>query len=295
MEWLNYHHLLYFWTVARTGSVTAASEELHLASSTISGQIHQLEDSMGKKLFRRSGRSLVLTDFGQTVFRYADEIFNIGRELMNFVQGRAVSGPLRVHVGVTEVVPKLVVRKLLEPVLDMEQEVHLVMSEGHSDELVANLARHHLDIVINDAPIGPDLAVRTFNYLLAESGITFFGTRAIAENLRHDFPESLNAAPVLLPTSNTVVRRIVEQWFDANDIYPKLIGEFQDAAQLKTFGQIGLGVFPAPTIVAEEIEQQYDVERFGSAGELREKFYAVSVEKRERNPAVIAILGHEGT
>jgi LysR family transcriptional activator of nhaA len=292
MEWLNYHHLLYFWTVARTGSITEASNELHLASSTISGQIHQLEDAMGKKLFRRSGRSLVLTDFGQSVFRYADEIFNIGRELMNFVQGRAVGGPLRVHVGVTEVVPKLVVRKLLEPVLEMEQDVHLVMSEGHSDELVADLARHHLDIVITDAPIGPESAVRTFNHLLAESGITFFGTPDVADELRADFPDSLDGAAVLLPTSSAVVRRILEQWFDVLRVYPKLIGEFQDAAQLQTFGQIGLGVFPAPTMVADEIELQYGVERFGTAGELREKFYAVSVEKQERNPAVIAILDH---
>jgi LysR family transcriptional activator of nhaA len=292
MEWLNYHHLLYFWTVARTGSVTEASEELHLASSTISGQIHQLEDAMEQKLFRRAGRSLVLTEFGQTVYRYADEIFNTGRELMNFVQGRAVGGPLRVHIGVTEVVPKLVVRKLLEPVLEMEQEVHLIMSEGHSEELVADLVRHHLDIVITDVPIGPESAVHAFNHLLAESGITFFGTPDVAQGLREEFPGSLDGQAILLPTSSAAVRRILEQWFTAREIYPKLIGEFQDAAQLQTFGQIGLGVFPAPTMVADEIEQQYGVERFGTASELREKFYAVSVEKQERNEAVIAILSN---
>lgn len=292
-EWLNYHHLLYFWTVARTGSVTAASEELRLAPSTISGQIHQLEDVFEQKLFRRSGRSLVLTEFGQVVFRYADEIFNIGRELMNFVQGRAVGGPLRLHVGVTEVVPKLVVRKLLEPVIAMEDEVHLIISEGHTDELVADLVRHHLDIAITDAPVGPESAVRTFNHLLSESGIGIFGTTELARDVREGFPESLDGVPFLLPTSTAVVRRILEQWFDSLGIYPKLIGEFQDAAQLKTFGESGLGLFPAPLLVADQIEGQYEVSRIGVAQGVREKFYAVSIEKKERNPAVLALLGQD--
>ncbi len=293
MDWLNYHHLLYFWTVARTGSVTAASEELRLAPSTISGQIHQLEDAFEQKLFRRSGRSLVLTEFGQTVFRYADEIFNMGRELMNFAQGKAVGGPLRVHVGVTEYVPKLVVRKLLEPVLAMSEEVHLVMSEGPTDELIADLVRHHLDIAITDAPVGPESAVRTFNHLLDESEIAFFGTPEAARRLRPDFPRSLDSQDMLLPTSTAVVRRMLEHWFESLGIYPKVVAEFQDAAQLKTFGEIGLGVFPAPMMVAEQIEEQHGVRRLGIANGLKEKFYAVSIEKKERHPAVIALLGHE--
>ena len=291
MDWLNYHHLLYFWTVARTGSVTAASEELRLAPSTISGQIHQLEDAFGQQLFRRSGRNLVLTEFGQTVFRYAEEIFNVGRELMNFVHGRPVGGRIRLHVGVTEVVPKLVVRTLLEPVVEMDDEVHLIVSEGHTDELVADLVRHHLDIAITDAPVGPEAAVRTFNHQLAESAITFFAAPRIADQLADDFPDCLDGVDLLMPTASSVVRRMLEHWFDALDVHPRIVAEFQDAAQLKTFGESGLGVFPAPSMVADQIEAQYGVHPIGVAGDLREKFYAVSVEKKERNPAVLALLG----
>lgn len=293
MDWLNYHHLMYFWTVARTGSVTAASEELRLASSTISGQIHQLEDNFGQKLFERSGRSLALTQFGRDVFRYADDIFNVGRELMNFVDGHAVGGPLRVHVGVTKFVPKLVVRKLLEPMFNIGEEVHLLAAEGDAEALVADLVRHHLDIVIADAPVGPESAVKAFNYLLADSQICLFGTAERVDPLREEFPQSLDGAPVLLPTSNTVMRRMLDQWFDSLDVYPRVVCECEDAAQLKTFGQMGMGIFPAAMMVAPEIQAQYSVARLGPAGALREKFYAVSIDKKVRNPAVAALVQND--
>jgi LysR family transcriptional activator of nhaA len=290
MDWLNYHHLLYFWTVARTGTVTAASEELRLAPSTISGQIQQLEESLGDELFRRSGRRLVLTDFGRTVFRYAEEIFGIGRELKNFVEGRSTSGRLRLHVGVTEVVPKLVVRRLLEPVLAMDRRVHLIVSEGHADELVSDLARHHLDVAITDAPTGPESAVRTYNHLLTESTVGFFGTAECIGRLEGPFPDGLDEQPLLMPTANSMLRRRLESWFDDREIVPVIVGEFQDAAQLKTLGQAGLGLFPAPEMVAEEVERQYGVECVGTVENLTEEYYAVSVEKRERHPAVRAML-----
>ncbi len=290
LEWLNYHHLLYFWTVAREGSVTAACEELRLAPSTVSGQIHQLEDSLGQKLFQRSGRNLVLTDFGHNVFRYADEIFTIGRELMDFVHGRPVGGPIRLDVGVTEVVPKLVVRKLIEPGLEHEEGVHLTIREGHSDELLADLALHHLDVVITDAPAGPDTRVRAFNHLLGECDVAVFGTDDLADIVGDDFPASLHGVPILLPTSNAVLRRLLDQWFDQRDIHPMVVAEFQDAAQLKSFGEHGMGVFPAPDVVADEIERQYAVRKIGVFEGIREKFYAVSVERKLKHPCVVALF-----
>lgn len=290
MEWLNYHHLLYFWTVAREGSVTAACEELSLAPSTVSGQIHQLEDALGQALFRRSGRNLVLTDFGNDVFRYSDDIFTVGRELMDYVHGRPVGGPIRLDVGVTEVVPKLVVRKLIEPGLAHDDGVHLTVREGHTDELLADLALHRLDVVITDAPAGPDTRVRAFNHLLGECDVDVFATEELAAVAGEDFPWSLDGVPILLPTTNTVLRRLLEQWFDQRDIHPRIVAEFQDAAQLKSFGEHGMGVFSAPTIVADEIERQYSVQRIGTFEGVREKFYAVSVERKLKHPCVVALF-----
>ena len=289
MDWLNYHHLLYFWVVAREGSITAACETLRLAPSTVSGQLRQLEESMGQKLFRKSGRNLALTDFGTQVFRYADEIFSIGRELMDFVHGRPVGGPVRLDVGVTEVVPKLVVRKIVEPAMRLDAGVHLTIREGHNDELFADLAMHHLDIVITDTPAGPDTRVRVYNHLLGECGVAIFAAPELGV-AAEDFPSCIHEAPILLPTANAVLRRLLDSWFDTRKIYPRLIAEFQDAAQLKSFGEHGYGVFPAPDVVAEEIERQYGVVKLGVLEGIREKFYAVSIERKLEHPAVVALI-----
>lgn len=290
MEWLNYHHLLYFWTVAREGSITAACEVLRLAPSTVSGQLKQLEESLGNELFHRSGRNLVLTDFGHHVFRYAEDIFTIGRELLEFTHGRPTSGPIRLDVGVTEVVPKLVVRKLLAPALDLEKGVHLTVREGHTDELLADLALHHLDLVLTDAPAGQHTRVKVYNHLLGECPAALFGTPELAERVRDGFPKSLDGVPMMLPTSDAILRRQLSHWLDKRDLHPIIVAEFQDAAQLNAFGEIGLGVFAAPEILADDIEAKYGVKKIGVFEGISEKFYAISVERKIRHPSIVALF-----
>lgn len=290
MDWLNYHHLYYFWMVASEGTLSAAGDKLRLAPSTLSTQIKRLEEQLGHQLFDRSGRRMVLNDFGQTVFRYAEDIFSIGRELLDFASGRPVGGRLRVHVGVTEPVPKLVVRRLLQPMLEMDEEVHLFCHEGHLPELLADLALHQLDVVLADQPCPPDSDIKVFNHWLGRCDMSFLGTREFAGPLRDGFPESLDGATMLLPTTDAIVRRRLERWFEANEVHPRVVAEFQDAAQMKSFGENGLGVFPAPAIVADEIAEQYGVERIGEIEDLVEDFYAITVERRIEHPAVVELV-----
>lgn len=294
IERLNYSHLLYFWAVAREGSIKAACEELSLAPSTISGQLQKLEESLGQALFKRSGRNLVLTPFGQHIYKYAEDIFSIGRELVDFAHGHAVGGPQRLTVGVTEVVPKLVVKNLFVPFLDVDN-THITVREGHTDELISDLALHHLDIVITDAPVGPDSRVRAFNNLLIECEAGLFAAPKLAERLRADFPKSLDGAPILLPTQNAVLRRNLESWFEQFGVTPRITGEFQDSAQLKSFGEAGFGAFPAVMEIADEIQRQYDVELVGTFDGVIERFYAISVERKVTHPTVVKLLEtHEG-
>ena len=289
MEWLNYHHLLYFWTVARLGGVTQASEELHLAQSTISGQIRTLEESLDEQLLTKAGRGVALTEVGQVVFRYADEIFTLGRELVSTLKGRPTGKPLRLRVGITDVMPKLISHRLLAPVLAMDDAVQLVCHEGETDRLLADLAIHRLDLVLADAPLATQARVKAFNHLLGECGTTFFGVPALCRTRRRGFPESLDGAPMLLPTDGSVVRRSLEQWFGSHEIYPAVIAEFDDSALLKVFGEHGAGIFPAPTIVEDEIRKTYGVHVLGRTDDVKERFYAITVERRMKHPAAIAI------
>ena len=289
MEWLNYHHLLYFWVVAREGGLVPAGKVLRLSHPTLSAQIHALEDRLGEKLFAKVGRKLALTDVGRVVFRYADEIFTLGREMVDTVKDRSTGHPLRVDVGIVDVVPKLVVRRLLQPALAIEGGVRLVCHESSYEDLLAKLAVHALDIVISDAPVPAGANVRAFTHLLGDSGLSFFGTRALVAAYRRGFPKSLHGAPVLLPLENLAARRLLGQWFDRHGIRPRVVAEFEDNALLTVFGADGLGLFAAPTAVEREVIQQYGVELLGRADEARERFYAISVERRLKNPAAIAI------
>ncbi len=289
MDWLNYHHLMYFWVVAREGSVARACEKLHLAQPTISGQIRGLEKSLKANLFARSGRNLVLTDTGRTVYQYADEIFSLGRELQDTLRNRPTGRAIRFVVGVADALPKLISHRLLQPALALPEKIQVTCHDGEPDRLMAQLALHELDLVLSDVPANPRLGVRAYNHLLGECGITFFGTEELAKRYRKGFPHSLDGAPILLPTENVNLRRVLDQWFDQLGIRPQIRGEFSDTALLKAFGQCGDGVFAAHDIVAGEVKRMYHVSEIGHDDSLRERFYAISVEKRIKHPAVLAI------
>ncbi len=289
MDWLNYHHLLYFWTVAREGTIAAACEQLHVAQPTISAQLRKLETALGHKLFKRAGRHLVLTETGRVVYRYADEIFSIGRDLMDTLKGRPTGTPMRLQVGIADVVPKLMTHRLLAPAFDLEDRIQLICYEGKPTELLTRLAMHELDVVLSDSPTSSEIGVRAFNHLLGECTISIFGRAEQAARLRRRFPQSLENAPMLLPTSNTMMRRAFDHWFDAEGIRPVVAGEFEDTALLKVFGQHGAGLFPGPTPIAKEIQKQYDVRLIGEIPDVRERFYAISMERRVKHPAVVAI------
>jgi LysR family transcriptional activator of nhaA len=289
MDTLNYHHLRYFQVVAREGGLAPAGRVLRLSHPTLSAQIHALEDQLGEKLFTRVGRRLVLTEVGRAVLRYADEIFSLGRELVDTVQGRAGGAPLRLDVGVADVVPKLVVRRLLQPALALPEPVRLICHEAPQQQLLAGLAQHELDVVLTDAPVPSGSSVRAFNHLLGESGVSFFGAEPLASAHRPGFPGSLQGAPVLLPLESLTLRRSLDQWFDRHGLRPRVVAEFEDSALLKVFGGDGLGIFAAPTVVEREVVAQYGVQLLGRAEEVRERFYAISVERRLKHPAVLAI------
>lgn len=289
MEWLNYHHLLYFWTVVREGTVARAGERLSLAQPTISGQLRTLENVLGEKLFTRSGRRLVPTETGRLVYRYADEIFSIGREMMETLKGRPSGRPMKLTVGIADAVPKLIAYRLLQPALALPEPVHLVCREDKPDKLLAELAVHELDLVLTDAPMAPSVRVRAYSHLLGECGVSFFGVPALASRYRKGFPKSLEGAPMLLPTDNTALRRALDEWFEATKIHPAVIGEFDDSALLKVFGETGRALFPAPTAIEREVLKQYHVALVGRADTVRSHFYAVSVERRLKHPAVVAI------
>lgn len=289
MDWLNYNHLRYFWAVAREGGVTRASRRLHISQPTVSAQIRELEQALGEKLFVKKGRTLELTEVGRLVYRYADEIFDLGRELLDVVMGGLPGRTPRLTVGIDNVVPKVVAYRLLEPALKLETPVQVVCHEDKPERLLAALAVHELDIVLTDAPLGTGLSVRAYNHLLGECAVTIFGSEELARAHEAGFPRSLDGAPLLLPTEGTALRRSLDAWFEAQGIRPRVVGEFEDSALLKVFGQAGRGLFPAPAATAAEVRRQYDVCPIGTIESVRERFYAISVERKLRHPAVVAI------
>lgn len=289
MEWLNYHHLYYFWTVAREGSISKATHKLHLAQPTLSAQIKSLENSLNEKLFEKSGRGLALTEVGQTVYRYAEDIFSLGKELQDTLKGRPTGKPLTLHIGIADNLHKLIAFKLVEPALKLKEEIKIVCMEDRPEKLLSELALHNLDIVISDAPIPPSIHIKAFHHLLGESDIHFFGSQSLVKNLKRNFPQSLNSAPFLLPSPQASLRRDLERWFEENKIFPKIMGEFQDSALMKVFAQSGYGIFAGPSVISKEICSQYDVGVIGKPTSIKEKFYAISYERKIKNPAVLAI------
>lgn len=289
MQRLNYHHLLYFWTVAKNGSIAAACKRLHVTQPTVSGQLRELEKSLGHKLLVRSGRGLILTEAGRLVFRYADDIFAMGAELLDAVRGRVPVGEQRVRVGVADVLPKLVVYRMLLPVLRMPGGMRLVCFEGKPDGLLSRLAIHDLDVVLSDTPVPPHAGVRAYSHHLGESGLSVFGAPALAASHKRGFPGSLDGAPFLLSTANTAVRRTLDHWFETRGLRPRVAGEFEDSALLKIFGHSGAGLFAAPTMIEREIRRQYAVQVVGRLEGASEHFYAISMERRIRHPATVVL------
>ncbi|MDQ3364140.1 MAG: LysR substrate-binding domain-containing protein [Myxococcota bacterium] len=289
MEWLNYHHLLYFWMVAREGGLAPAGKVLRLSQSAISGQIASLQQSLGQPLFERRGRKLELTETGRVVFRYADEIFGLGRELLDAVRGRPTGRPARLVVGISDVVPKLLVRKLLAPAFHQREKLTLVCHEDRFDRLLAELATHAVDVVIADSPVPPDAAVRAYHHLLGESTVTCVAPANLAPALRRGFPRGLDRAPVLLPISGSTLRRNLDGWFETHSLRPELVAEADDSALLNAFAADGMGALFVPTVIADVVVKRYDLASVAEIPELRERFYAVSVERRLAHPAVVAI------
>lgn len=289
MDTLNYKHLLYFWVVAREGGLVPAGKVLRLSHPTLSAQIHALEAQLGEKLFTRAGRKLALTEVGRIALRYADEIFGLGRELVDAVQGRGGGKPLRLDVGAVDELPKLMVRRLLQPALGLSEPVRLACHEGSLEQLLADLSRHALDVVLADSPVPPGAAVRAHHHLLGECGVCWFAAPPLARALRKGFPASLEGAPFLLPAESVTLRRSLDQWFARRGLRPRVAAEFQDTALLEVFGADGVGVFAAPAAVERDLEARYGVERLGAADGVSERFYAISVERRLEHPAVVAI------
>ena len=289
MEWLNYHHLLYFWTVVREGGVSKAATKLRLSQPTISAQVRMLEEGLGERLLQRQGRTVALTDVGRMVYRYADEIFGVGRELMESLRGRPAGRPAQLTVGVANAVQKLIVYRLLRPAMRGPEPIQIVCREDNAEQLVAQLATHAYDVVIADAPAPPHVRVKVFNHLLGESAMAFFAPPRLAARVKARFPESLASAPLLLPTMNTALRRSLDEWFERKNLRPNVVGEFEDSALMSVFGQAASAVFPAPAVIGREVSRLYGVRLVGRVDAVRERYYAISVERRLTHAGVLAI------
>jgi LysR family transcriptional activator of nhaA len=286
---LNYHHLLYFWAVAKEGSLRKASEVLHVSQPSISAQLKQLEGSLEAPLFTRTTRSLVLTETGQTVLEYAEEIFSLGRELLTVVGQQPGQRSLRLHVGVADSVPKIIVRQHFRPVFELGRAVRVICREGSLEELITQLAAHKLDVVLADEPSTGALRVRTFNKRLSASTIVLCAAPFLAKRLVKNFPDSLNAAPAILPVTEMALRRQLEQWFDSHRLRPQIVAEVEDMALLTDLGAQGLGFVPVYSAVLEEIARSSRLETIGIAGGLQMEIFAITVQRRLQHPGAIAM------
>ncbi len=287
---LNFRHLHYFWVVAKEGSVTRAAERLGLAIQTVSAQLSLLEQSIGKALFKPQGRRLVLTEAGQTALRYADQIFLLGEQLQEALADIDTDPVMRLTVGISDSLPKLIASRLLDAALALPQRVRLICYEEQFEALLGKLSVHKLDVMLTDRPVPPGSSLRVFSHLLGETQISLFALPELAKRYREDFPKSLNGAPLLLPTRNNAVRSRIDNWLEMQEVHPDLIGEFDDNALLLTFGRAGRGLFPAPSVLTKDVLEQFGAVEVGAMSQVREQIYAISNERKIKHPAIEAIL-----
>lgn len=292
---LNYKQLHYFWNVAMAGGIRRAAERMHLTPQTLSGQIGELERELNVKLFERSGRRLELTEAGKIALARADEIFQIGNELTVMLRTSPPAEALPFRVGLADQVPKSIAFRLLAPALRLETPVRLFCHRDRLENLFAELAIHKLDLVIADRQLPSALGVKGFNHPLGRSTVMFFGVAALARRYRPGFPQSLNGAPLLIPVGSGAGRGMLGRWFDEHAIRPQVVAEFDDTALMKTFGQAGLGLFPAPRVMQDEVQRLHDVEIVGEAEDITMEYYAISAERRLKHPAVMAVSEHART
>jgi LysR family transcriptional activator of nhaA len=286
---LNYKHLHYFRTVAKAGAINRAAEKLHLTPQTLSGQLGAFEERLGVALFRRSGRRLELTDAGRTALAYADDIFHIGAELEEALQNRAATPAHPFRVGIADVVPKAIAYQLLAPALVLAEPVKLVCREDRLATLAAELSIHRLDMVLADRPLPPNMDIKGYSHPLGECGIAFLAAPRIARDVGPDFPACLHQAPLLIPGEDSALRAPLLRWLEKQDLSPEIVGEFDDSALMSAFGEAGAGIFPAPLTVAPAVMRQHGLLELGRTADVRERYFAISVERRLRHPAVVAV------
>ncbi len=288
---MNFKHLYYFWTVARSGGVARASERLNLTPQTVSAQIKLLEEQLGTPLLRPAGRGLELTEAGRLALGYADEIFSLGDALESALASHQGMPFLPFRVGITDVMPKSLAYQLLSPIAGLAEPVRLVCREGKLDRLLAELALHRLDMVLADRPLPAHINVRGYSHKLGECGLAFFAAPALADACA-DFPACLNGAPLLLPGDDATARPRIEAWLEKNRLAPRVVGEFDDGALMMAFGQAGGGYFPAPAVLGEAIAAQFGVRRVGLAEDIQDVFYAITGERHITHPAAQAVLAN---
>ncbi len=286
---INYKHLHYFWMVAHEGSIARASDKLHVTPQTISGQLSLLEDRFGNALFDKVGRGLQLTESGRLVLRYADEIFELGRELNDVLRGAPAVGPAEFIVGAASALPKTIVYKIIEPALHMPHEISLTSREGSVEAMLADLAIHKVDLVLSDTPVTSAISVKAFNHLLGESDLSCFAAPKLAKKYQKNFPQSLDNAPVLLPTTQYALRQLLDSWLYHNNVHPIVCGQFDDSALMKSFGQAAMGLFFMSSTIEEEICNNFNVKVIGKTEGIKQRYYAISAERKVRHPAVAAI------
>ncbi|WP_371193357.1 transcriptional activator NhaR [Glaciecola sp. SC05] len=288
-ENLNYKHLHYFWVVATEGSIARAADKLFITPQTISGQLSMLEERIGQPLFDRVGRRLRLTETGRLVLRYADDIFELGKELTDVLRGAPLVGTSEFIVSAASALPKTIVYKILEPALSLSQEVSLMCREGPVETILGELAVHEVDMVLTDTPLSSAFSIKAYNHYLGQSELSFFAAPSLAKNLRGPFPACLNEAPVLLPTKQNAIRQLFDKWCHDANIYPIIRGQYDDSALMKSFGKAGFGIFFMPTIIEDEVKDNFGLEVIGRLSDIKQKFYAISAERKVTHPAVAAV------